>query len=120
MKRTAAQEATYKLLYVACKKRLNQVSLSAPEELHRILDVLNAVKTPAEQWRSSEPALAASADLQKTTNELREAEYGLYLAACRVEKIVPSLQDFEAGEIPDRVVDIMERQQNGEKLAVSA
>jgi hypothetical protein len=45
MKRTAEQEAAYTLLYTACKKRLTQLSLSSPDELHRILEVLNGVRT---------------------------------------------------------------------------
>ena len=44
MKRTAEQEAAYQQLYLACKKRLTQVSLASPEHLHRILDVLNSVE----------------------------------------------------------------------------
>ncbi len=43
MQKTAEQEAANKL-YLACKKRLTQVSLFSPDDLHYILEVLNGVR----------------------------------------------------------------------------
>jgi hypothetical protein len=48
MKRTAEQEMTYNLLYRACKKKLTKLSLSSPDDLHYILEVLNGVVTRVE------------------------------------------------------------------------
>jgi hypothetical protein len=43
MQRTAEQEAAYQQLYLTCKKRLTQISLSSPEDLRHVLEVLNAL-----------------------------------------------------------------------------
>jgi len=62
MKMTVEQEAAYKLLYAACKKRLTQVSLSSPNDLHYILYMLNGLRTRGEEGQSV-PALAAHQDI---------------------------------------------------------
>jgi hypothetical protein len=66
------------------------------------------------------PQPIALTELENAAEELHQAEYRLYHAACRIENTEPVLADFLAGEIPDGVVDIMERQQNGEALAFAA
>ena len=58
MQKTTEQEAANKL-YLACKKRLTQVSLSSPDDLHYILEVLNGVGTCVKE----EPSLAVKAAL---------------------------------------------------------
>jgi hypothetical protein len=58
MKMTVEQEDTNNL-YLACKKRLTQVSLGcSPDDLRNILECLNTVATHVEEERSV-PALAA-------------------------------------------------------------
>jgi hypothetical protein len=113
MKMSIEQKAAYKAYRRAC--RVSNIWPTLADFLAG--DIPSYVKNfITVDWLALEelqqrPALA---ELQKATNDLYLAEYNLYCAACGVENVEPVLADFVAGEIPDGVIDLMERQQNGE------
>jgi hypothetical protein len=48
----------------------------------------------------------------KAMTEQMKLEYKIYRAACRESNVEPSRADFLAGEIADRVLSVMELEQN--------